>query len=177
MEQDLRLSGSEFCAWITAYHNQVNRDVVAELHLPDYHRDVKRVLCVRPHLHLDGHYYAGERLEYEGVLQLSVLYIAEDDSVENATFSVDVSDGTVVGEEQGEQVLQLTPAVLQSNYRVLGPRKIQIKTKIGVQILLRRRECIAPRMEGEHSVRDEESMQYATATHKTMEFLNTQIKD
>lgn len=177
MEQEFRLSGSEFCAWVTAYHNQVKSDVVAELQLPDYHRDVKRVLCVREHFHLDGHYYRGDRLEYEGVLHLSVLYIAEDDSVENATFSVDVADGAVVGEEQAEQVLQLTPAVLQSNYRVLGPRKIQVKTKIGVQILLRHRECIAPRMEGEHSVRDEQSLQYATAAYSTMEFLSTQIKD
>ncbi len=177
MEFENKVGGSEFCAWVTAHHIGAQSDVSGEFVLPDYYRDIKRVLCMRADTQIDGQYFHAGRLEYEGVVHLSVLYIAEDDSVENASFSMDFSDGIAMEEEQGEHVLVLTPSIAQSGYRVMGPRKLHLKTKVATEILLRRRDCIAPRIEGEHSVRDEASLQYARRTVETMDFLGAQIKD
>ncbi len=177
MEEINAQQSAQFCAWMTAVHTQVQTDVAGEFVLPDYYRDMRRLLCVQSEAQIDGHYFKGERLEYDGVLHLSVLYIAEDDSVQNATFSIDFSDGMAMEEEQEEYALFLNPNLLTITPRVLSPRKLHIKGKIGTQILLRRKECIAPRLVGEHSAKEEQTLQYKKNQIETMEFLSATVKD
>ncbi len=178
MEQENQWGGAEFCAWVTTYHTQKSADVAGEYVLPDYYGDIRRVLCLRTKVHTDGSYQNANRLEYEGVVQFSLLYIAEDDRVQNATFTIDYQDSIPWdASEELEQVLMLNPSVLQSSCRVQSARKISLKAKISTEILQRTKQCVAPRIIGSNTVADEENLAYRKSECQTMDFRFASVAD
>ncbi len=178
MEQENQWADAEFCAWVTAYHTQKSTDVAGEFVLPDYFGDIRRVLCLRTQTHADGWYQNGKNLQYEGVVQFSILYIAGDDRVQNATFSLDFSDSVAWEEnDESEQVLLVNPCVMQSACRVLSARKISLKAKVSTEILQRKKQCVAPRILGANGENDEACIAYLPAECQAMDFRAACVRD
>jgi hypothetical protein len=177
MEHENQMENAALCAWVTTYHTQKNTDCQGEFVLPDYYGDIRRVLCLRTKVHSDGAYQNGNRLHYEGVVQFSVLYMAEDDRVQNATFTLDYHDDVAWEETQEEQVLCVNPSVMQSSCRVQSARKISFKAKIATELLQRAKRCVAPRILGASGVEEEATVVSLQKECQTMDFRAATVRD
>ncbi len=177
MEWNKTADPATFCAWVTAYHGQQNGEVSEEFVLSDYYGDIRRVLCFQAKAHTDDWFFQGEKLNFEGVVQFSLLYITEDGRVQNATFSKDFSDSVSLSEGEGDTLLMLCTAVPGATYRVQSPRKILMKAKLQTEILQRRKDCISPVVLGEHTPTEEATLRYQAEGVETMAFYAQTVKD
>ena len=59
------------------YNGNQHSEISGEFSLPDYLPDVRRILRVKADPHITGKYMNGERLEFEGEVTMTLIYLSE----------------------------------------------------------------------------------------------------
>lgn len=117
----------------------VNTDVSEDFTLPDYYPEIKKVLCVRENLAPPAKFVNGGKLDVNGVADYTVIYVSAEGSICSAPvsaeygFSIPLEDAADYDMSEGVGILAHSVAE-SSNVRVLGPRKIQVRSHLGTNV-------------------------------------------
>ncbi len=126
-------NSNESCICKKIFNGENKTEASYEHSLADYFPKIKRVLNVACDARLTGVYINGEKIEYDGVISCSVMYQAEDKSLQCADVKFDFSDYINIKNENAKTadvVVKLENCAL----RVLDPRKISLKARINACI-------------------------------------------
>ncbi len=149
MMQDYRDRDNErFCAAIMVTDADTLKELSDDFILPDYLPDVKKVVHVKACARLGNRFLGSGVLEFEGAVAYKVLYIAEDNKVRCAAFLSEFKN-KLSCEQLGEDCVDvLHPVTRDVNCRMQNPRKLNIRSKAGVEGAVWRRECFLPELYG-----------------------------
>ena len=104
----------------------------AEISLPDYYPEIKRVVSVTAEALPDSKFLSEHELEYGGTVSFTVLYIGDDGSLSCVPYSGEYSGSVHLPEK-----LQINPAAVRittkadtPQCRVTSPRKMSLKVRL-----------------------------------------------
>ncbi len=103
--------------------------------LPDYHPEIRRVLYVGSNILPPSKYVSAGGAEYSGIVDYSIIYVGVDGKLYSAPLSAEYSFNLPINTDGdfdfNEGVSSCADVVSESvTTRLLGPRKINIKSKL-----------------------------------------------
>lgn len=113
-------------------------DSAAEVTMPDYYPEVRRVVAVFAEALPDSKYISDGKLEYGGTVSFCVLYIGDDNSLSCVPYSGEYSDSlklTLPDGIEGTGSIKIFAGAENVQCRVTAPRKLSLKAKIRSQII------------------------------------------
>lgn len=123
-------------------------EAVSDFTLPDYHSEISRLLLVRPVLTPPECFLRSNRAELSGTARYEILYAGPD----GALYGTVLSDGyhfTLPLESgEGEGVLLPQCCVEAVVARVTGPRRLSIRTRVGIHVSAYATETLTLQSEG-----------------------------
>lgn len=122
------------------YNGTQSSEVSGEFSFPDYLPDVRRILRVTAAPHVTGKYMNGERLELEGSIGMTLLYLSEEGTVCAFPASLPFSQSLAVA---GMDETTVVTAHLNADTpvcRLIGPRKcaLRARPKLSVRVIAAR---------------------------------------
>lgn len=113
----------------------VNSDISEDFTLPDYYPEIRRVLYVREDIPTPARFISGNKIDVNGVVDYTLVYVNSDGGVCSAPLSAEYSFALPienVGDfELGEGVTVMAHTYADSsNVRVSAPRKLQIRSHL-----------------------------------------------
>lgn len=116
------------------YSGTQNSEISGEYTLPDYLPDVRRILRLTPTPRITGKFMNGERLELEGEVTMTLLYLSEDNTVCAFSAVLPYSNSTAVSGLDESTVITAKLHVLAPVCRLSGPRKCMLRAKPSLYI-------------------------------------------
>ncbi len=134
--QDMRDTG-HFC--MPLCRRTVNTDISEDFVLPDYHPEIRRVLCVREAVQPPSKFIGGNKLDVNGNIDYTLIYIGGDGKLCTAPLSAEYSFALPLEDvsdfDFGEGVGLVVNTVCESsNVRVSAPRKLRISSKLRTDV-------------------------------------------
>ncbi len=113
----------------------INTDVSEDFTLPDYNSEIRRVLCVRETLPTPSKFISGGKLDVNGVIDYTLVYISNEGKLSSAPLSTEYSFSlpleNVSDFDMNEGINVMIHSIAEaSNVRVSAPRKLQIRSRI-----------------------------------------------
>ena len=109
--------------------SDIRNECSAEVSLPDYNPDVRKVLLVSADPHPVSIFAASDGLECSGTVNFNVVYIDFDGQVNTAPFNGDYNFKVKYDTESYKSAV-LEPSVLNVSLRLMSPRKIAAKASL-----------------------------------------------
>ena len=125
-------------------HGTHHSESSGEFTLPDYLPDVRRVLRVTADPHVTGKYMTGERLELEGEVRMTLLYLSEESSVCAFSAVLPFSQSIAVPSLDETAIITAHLSCDTAACRLLGPRKCVLRTKPALYVRAASRRDITP---------------------------------
>lgn len=119
----------------TLCNRTVNTDISEDFTLPDYENEIRRVLYVKESMLPPAKFVSGNKLDVNGVIDYTVVYVSADGRLCSAPLSSEYSFSIPLegmGElEISEGISIMVHSVADSStVRVSSPRRLQIRTRI-----------------------------------------------
>ena len=131
----------------------LTKEVTSELILPDYLPDVSRLLGTEASLGAQNSYVSGDVIEYDGKLDITVVYATSDGRIKSVPLSSEF-DGTLpLPELSGDIAAEINVSVESVNCRLQNPRRLSVRTKLSIGADVYVPESVAPRITGGESER------------------------
>jgi len=123
----------------TVYDGKLEQAVDGDITLPEYCPDILRILrcAVEPAVHAVQ--AAGERATVEGSARVSVLYAAEDGSLQSFEQSYPFSRTADIGGLNEQTALQARVKADFANDRAVSQRRLDVHGMLSIRLLARRR--------------------------------------
>ena len=116
------------------YHGSQHSEISGEFSLPDYLPDVRRILRVKADPHITGKYMNGERLEFEGEVSMTLIYLSEEQTVCAFSAAIPFSQNAAVAGLDESTVITARLHADNSACRLMGPRKCVLRTRPTLRI-------------------------------------------
>ncbi len=116
------------------YSGTQNSEISGEFTLPDYLPDVRRILRLTSGPRITGKFMNGERLELEGEVSMTLLYLSEDNTVCAFSAVLPFSHSTAISGLDESAVITAKLHVLTPVCRLSGPRKCMLRAKPSLYI-------------------------------------------
>ncbi len=136
----------------------ITSEAAGEYVLPDYQPEIRKILHVRAAVLPSGNYLGGAKAEFAGTVAHTVLYTDAEGKLSSVTLNADYSVACPLP-EAGEYTAMADTMAEGTTYRLSGPRKISLRTRLRNLVHLYHRECIAPEIRGMGSERDAASLE------------------
>lgn len=113
----------------------LNEDII----VPDTKDDISNIVQVDSEVHIKKHSISNNTLEYEGILEYDVLYIAEggDKNIYNIVSEIEFSD-IANTDKNSLSNYSIAAEVEHLQYKIINSRKINIKAVINVKLKSRK---------------------------------------
>lgn len=139
----------------------VNHEVSADLTLPDYLPEMKRILSVTERIMPPARYVSASGVECNGVIDYGILYVGSDGELHSASLSseyeLNASSDTDMGLDMTEGGGASVTTVCDGTFaRLLAPRRINLKSRLRSHV---RAYCGADIAENAYGDVDGESIQ------------------
>jgi LysM domain. len=168
---------NEMCVYNKLFDGIQESEQGGDFVLPDFLPDIKQILVVRARPKYTGKYISGEKLEYEGEILYNVLYLAEDNTIRGAVFADTYEKTLNIPGIDSNSVIIINPTVTQTSWRLPNPRKINIKIKLFIDLKVLAKNCIEPRINGNHSIEDEINLERNTSDITVMNVFSGESND
>ncbi len=117
----------------------VNTDISEDFVLPDYHPEIRRVLCVRESLQPPSKFVGGNKLDVNGNVDYTLVYVGGDGKLCTAPLTAEYSFALPLDDvgdfDFGEGVGIVVNTVCESsNVRVSAPRRLRISSKLRTDV-------------------------------------------
>lgn len=111
------------------YNGTQHSEISGEFSLPDYLPDVRRILRVTSDPRITGKYMNGERLELEGEVGMSLIYLSEEQTI--CAFSASLPFSQSIAVSGLDETAVITARLLADSpvCRLTGPRKCVLRTR------------------------------------------------
>lgn len=128
--------------------NGTPKEVVSELSLPDYLPDVSRLLKTEARIASQSSYFNEGSLEFDGRMDYEIVYATSDGRIKSVPLSENFGGSVPLPKdaENGESELRLE--IENVTCRLQNPRRLSVKTKVGVTVLIYGEECVTPQISG-----------------------------
>lgn len=113
----------------------VNTDVSEDIILPDYYPEIRRVLCVRENLLPPAKFVSGNKIDINGVVDYTLIYVSNEGKLCSAplsaeySFSLPLENASEFELSEGVNIMAHSVAD-SSTVRVSAPRKLQVRSRI-----------------------------------------------
>ena len=121
---------TSFSAHVETAGDKLRVESVGEYSVPDYQRQIRRILRIRTRVLPSGRYRRGGRTECAGLCVHTVLYSTDDASL--ATLDVTSEYSFSFPAEDDAALLLLAPEIEGVSCRLGGPRRITIRATLSV---------------------------------------------
>ncbi|MGM9625161.1 MAG: SPOCS domain-containing protein [Eubacteriales bacterium] len=112
-------------------YNGINHtDVQGEFSLPDYLPDVRRILRVTADAHVTGRYMNGEKLELEGNVSMSLLYMSEENTIHCFSAPLPFAQNITAAGLDENTVITVKQTADNAVCRLSGPRKCTLRCRL-----------------------------------------------
>ncbi|MBQ8174066.1 MAG: hypothetical protein IJ009_01550 [Clostridia bacterium] len=135
--------------------------------LADYQPEIRKILHVRAAVLPSGKYVSGTKAEFAGTVAHTVLYADAEGKLCSVTLNADYSFSCPLT-EGGEYTAMADTMAEGTTYRLGGPRKISLRTRLRSLVHLYRRECITPEIRGMGSEADATSLERLEESAESM---------
>lgn len=121
-------------------------DISNEFTMPDYKPEIRRILHVCPVISEAAKYISSTSAEFNGNIDYNVLYVGADGELHSMPFSSEYSFEAPIeaeGFDFNDEITSCCDTVAESiNVRVLGPRKMSIKSRLNSSVRIFGRKFI-----------------------------------
>ncbi len=147
---------NDVCADALVYRDHKKLELSNDFILPDYLADIKSILYIKPTIHRSSFIISENKLEYDGELTYSVVFITEDDCIRSTVFE-DEYNGiiSVEGIKEDTASAIVLPKITEFSHKLSNPRKMNIKTTVELDVSVYNKRCITPHITGRHTLEDE----------------------
>ncbi|MBE6658108.1 MAG: DUF3794 domain-containing protein [Ruminococcaceae bacterium] len=111
------------------YSGAQHSEISGEFTFPDYLPDIRKVLRVTAVPHVTGKYMNGERLELEGEVSMTLLYVSEENTVCAFTAALPFSQSIAVSGLDETTIVTARMTADSPACRLIGPRKCVLRTR------------------------------------------------
>ena len=137
MDFSQEIGGARFCMPIC--HRVINTDISEDFTLPDYNPDIRRALYVKETMLPPTKFISGNKLDVNGVVDYTVVYISNEGKLCSAPLSAEYSFSLPLESmnefDMNEGVSVMVHSVAESsNVRVSSPRRLQIRSYINSSV-------------------------------------------
>lgn len=151
---------NEVCADVVIHRDMKTIELSNDYILPDYLADIKSVLYIKPAIHRNSRIVSDGKLEYDGELTYSVVFITEDEKIRSAIFD-EAYNGSIAVEGINDEncTALILPVIGDLQWKLSNPRKLNIKTMLNLDISIQCNRCIMPRITGKHTIENEMTLE------------------
>ena len=142
-------------------------EAAGEYVLADYQPEIRKILFVRAAVLPAGRYVGGTKAEFAGTVAHTVFYTDAEGKPAAVTLNTDYALSCPLT-EGGEYTAMADTVAEGTTYRLGGPRKISLRTRLRSTVHLFRRECIAPDIRGMGSEADAASLERLEEASESM---------
>ncbi|MBP3919734.1 MAG: DUF3794 domain-containing protein [Clostridia bacterium] len=167
-------SSEQICTLL--YNGTHNTEAQGDFSLPDYLPDVRKVLRVMAEPHVTSRYLNGDRLEMEGNVNASFLYMADDNSIHCFSASLPFSQNIAIAGLDENTVITVKQNTENASCRLQGPRKCTLRCKLRSSVRALTERSIRPDISS-LALTGEEPLCTHTVTHPTCMLLCASTDD
>ena len=168
---------NEMCVYSKLFDGVQESEQGGDFILPDFLPDIKQILHLRARPKYTGKYISGDKLEYEGEIIYSIIYLAEDDTIRSVAFANTYEKTVDIPGIDSNSVIVINPSITQTSWRLPNPHKINIKIKLLIDLKVLAKQCIEPHINGKHSIEDEINLERNTSDITVMNVFTTDTND
>lgn len=144
-------TGARFCMPIC--NRVINTDISEDFSLPDYNPEIRRVLYVKECLLPPAKFISGNKLDVNGVVDYTLVYISNEGKLCSAPLSAEYSFSLPLENasdfEMSEGVSVMVHSIAEnSTVRVSSPRKLQIRSHLSSNVSAWGKKSCGERIEG-----------------------------
>lgn len=139
--------------------NSLRCESVGEYSLPDYNGDVKKILAVKTKVFPSGRFVGDGVLEISGSVWYEIVYLDSENQLTHAEFSTDYDAAVRINSDTYVDS-DVSTAVCACNVRLVGPRKLSVKSTLESEVRLGERRV--------HSIEGDAFMEYEPETVGTV---------
>lgn len=142
-------------------------EAAGEYTLPDYQPEIRKILHVRTAAMPAGHYLHAGQAEFAGSVPHTILYADGEGKLAAVTLEADYSFSLPLPGE-GEHTLACDSMIESTACRLLGPRKLTLKSRVRSLVEILAEEEVAPAVRGMGSEEDLASLEKMTVRGESM---------
>ena len=101
----------------------------SEYSLPDYNREVRKILYTSADLQPSGRFVGNDEIAFSGIIVYNLVYLDGENNIASTSFTSDY-DYTVKCSQDGSQELLENARIASYAVRVLGPRKVSARASV-----------------------------------------------
>jgi len=135
--------------------------------IPDYISDVKRAINLSCELRMNENYYSDGRIECSGEVLYVILLMTEDGSYRSVSFSTPYSKSEETSECSSPSLF-ISGKLDNSSCRLINPRKLNLRSKVVLDVKLMGKRGISPLIEGRISPEEESGIEYDVKNIQTI---------
>ena len=131
-------------------------DLSSDFTLPDYKSEIRRLLCVKARTIVPSEYFLNANAQLECDVNYNILYLGADgelyslDLCDRCAFKLPLDFGSHA--VNPDEITILSEAKVENvNAKVLGPRKLNLKSKVSLHALCLTPEFYNPNIVGSHN--------------------------
>ena len=133
-------------------------EAAGEYVLADYQPEIRKILCVRAAVLPSGKFIGGAKAEFAGTVAHTVLYADAEGKLSSVTLHTDYEFSHPLT-EAGEYTAVADTMAEGTTYRLGGPRKISLRTRLHSLVHLYKKDCLTPEIRGMGSEEDMASLE------------------
>lgn len=122
----------------TAFSDVKEHTLEADMVLPDYFSNINKVLkfSVTPYEEMVT--FSGDRVSVAGIAMINLLYVGEDNKLCSYDNEIKYTKVVPAVEAENNDSVKAEQYVQSLNYRVLGPKRIELRAALAVKIQIER---------------------------------------
>ena len=142
------------CKLVTVCTVKDEKEVSAEISLPDYYSNAEKILFATAASSINDKYAEDEKITYSGSVTFTVYFITSENELKCISFDGSFDgDPTICTQEKGEEdttyTVNIFPVCGSVSYRLIGPRRISAKCRITSDICVTAERLFEPDISGE----------------------------
>lgn len=142
-------------------------EAAGEYTLPDYQPEIRKILHVRTSAMPAGHYQHAGQAEFAGSVPHTILYADGEGKLGAVTLEADYTFSLPLPGE-GEYTISCDSMIESTSCRLLGPRKLTLKSRVRSLVEILCEEEVAPAVRGMCSEEDLASLEKMTVRSESM---------
>lgn len=142
------------CRLVTVCTVKDEKEVSAEISLPDYYSNAEKILFATAAPSINDKYAEGDKITYSGSVTFTVYFITSENELKCISFDGSFDgDPTICTQEKGEEdttyTVNIFPICGSVSYRLIGPRRISAKCRVASDICVTAERIFEPDISGE----------------------------
>ncbi|MBE6632380.1 MAG: DUF3794 domain-containing protein [Ruminococcaceae bacterium] len=139
--------------------------------LPEYYDDMQKVLNVSTRSRLNGKYVGSKNVDIDGEILYSVCFLNSANRIRNVIYSTPVEESFEIDGISEASNICVSIKVLNYNHRMLGPRKINLRSKLQCRIAYTIKKNCDPEILGKYNIDDEKNIEKKYIDKETSDVL------